>query len=242
MPWNARGVVATVRERNGFGDEVGDAPVGHGSGGSVRRSTGRRAALPNGRAVVGGLLVAAAAVGTYAAWASADDPPATRFAIATRDVAVGEVLDASDLELVAMDAHPTVARAAFEGDDAGLLVGQVAVAPLRRGDLVQRSAVVVPEAADGARQLSFPIDVSAALAGTLEIGERVDVLVTEGGDVGEATTTVVAEGATVARILGDDDGGRLVVLLSVPDGTDLLALTTAARVGDLTLVRTTPGS
>lgn len=235
--------MATVRERNGVGDEVREAPTDARTGRTGRRSTGRRAALPNGRAVVGGLLVAAAAVGTYAAWASADDQPATRFAVATRDIAVGEVLDAGDLELVAMDAHPTVSSAAFEGDDASLLVGQVAVAPLRRGDLVQRSAVVVPEAADGARQLSFPIDVSAALAGTLEIGERVDVLVTEGGDVGEATTTVVAEGATVARILGgDDDGGRLVVLLSVPDDTDLLALTTAARVGELTLVRTTPGS
>lgn len=206
-----------------------------------RRTTGRRAALPNGRAVVGGLLVAAAAVGTYATWSAAGDGPTTRFAVAARDIAVGEVLEARDVELVPLDAPSSITEAAFEGDDASLLIGQVAVAPLQAGDLVQRSAVVVPEGTEAARQLSFPIDVSAALAGTLEVGERVDVLVTGGTDLDGATTEVVAEGATVARILGDSDGGRLVVLLSVPEDTDILALTTAARVGDLTLVRTTPG-
>ncbi len=209
------------------------------NGSAPRRRTGPRRALPNGRAVVGGLLVAAAAVGTYAAWSSAADEPSTRFAVTTRDVAIGEVLEPADIELVRMEAPASVAAAAFQGDDADLLVGQVTVAPLADGDLVQRSAVVVPEDAVAARQLSFPIDVSAALAGTLEVGERVDVLATTVGD--DAGTTVVATDATVARVLGDDDGGRLVVLLSVTDDTDLLALTTAARVGDLTLVRTTPG-
>ena len=219
----------------------GGVTAGASNGAATRRTTGRRVALPNGRAVVGGLLVAAAAVGTYAAWSGADDPPTTRFAVASRDIAVGEVLEAGDIELVAMDAAASVAGAAFEGDDASLLVGQVTVAPLSHGDLVQRSAVVVPEDAEPARQLSFPIDVSAALAGTVEVGERVDVVVTSGSDVAEATSEIVARGATVARVLGADDGGRLVVLLSVPDETDLLALTTAARVGELTLVRTTPG-
>lgn len=218
------------------------AANGGAAGGSTagRRQTGRRAALPNGRAVLGGLLAAAAAVGTYAAWSGAGDPPSTRYAVAARDVGVGEVLEAADVELVALDAPTSIAAAAFEADDAGLLVGQVTVAPLRAGDLVQRSAVVVPEDARPARQLSFPIDVAAALAGTLEVGERVDVLATSTRD-GEPVTEVVAEGATVAKLLGDEDGGRLVVLLSVRDDTDLLALTTAAKVGDLTIVRTTPG-
>ena len=210
---------------------------GSGNGAAPRLVTGRRSALPNGRAVLGGLLVAAAAVGTYSAWSGADDAPTTRYAVAARDVAVGEVLEASDVELVAMEAPATVATAAFEGDEAALLVGQVAVAPLSAGDLVQRSALVVPEDAVAARQLSFPIDVAAALAGTLEVGEHVDVLATV-----EGTTELVAADAVVARVSGDEDDGRLVVLLSVGDDTDLLALATAVQVGDLTLVRTTPGA
>lgn len=231
-----RPVVAWARQGEAVGD--GFAPA---APSRRRRIAGRRAALPNGRAVLGGLLVAASAVGTYAAWSAAGDPPTTRYAVAARDIAVGEVLEIGDVELVAFDAPAGLAAAAFEGDDADLLLGQVAVAPLAAGDLVQRSAVVVPEDADGARQLSFPIDVSSALAGTLEVGERVDVVVTSGGGGSAATSDIVATGATVARILGDAGGGRLVVLLSVDEGTDLLALTTAVRTGDVTLVRTTPG-
>lgn len=205
-----------------------------------RRVAGRRPALPNGRAVVGGLLVAAAAVGTYAAWSGADDPPSTRFVVAARDLSVGQVVGVDDVELVAMELGGGVAAGAFDAADASLVVGQLTVAPLGAGDLVQRSALVVPEDAEPARQLSFAIDVSAALAGTLEQGERVDVLVTTGGDE-EATSEVVAAGAVVARLVGDVDDGRLVVLLSVDDGTDLATLVTAARRGELTLVRTTPG-
>jgi Flp pilus assembly protein CpaB len=217
-----------------------EATNGSGSVAS-RRGTGRRAALPNGRAVVGGLLVAAAAVGTFAAWSSADDEPSTRFAVATRDLAVGEVVGAGDVELVAFDAPAAVARAAFGEADARLLVGQLTVAPVAAGDLLQRSAVVVPEDATRARQLSFPIDVADALAGTLEQGERVDVLVTYGGNADDVVTEVVVEDAVIARIRGEDDtaDGQIVVLLSVPEDADLLALTTAVRTGTITLVRTT---
>lgn len=220
----------------------GAEPATNGAGSAPRRTTGRRGALPNGRAVVGGLLVAAAAVGTYAAWTAADDPPSTRYAVAARDVAVGEVLEAGDIDLVAFDAPPGIAGAGFDEGDAGLLIGQVTVAPIAAGDLLQRSAVVVPEDAERARQLSFPIDVADALAGTIERGERVDVLVTYGGD--DAVTEIVVRGAVVAEIRGDGDdaGGQVVVLLSIPDDADLLALATAVRRGELTLVRTTGGS
>jgi Flp pilus assembly protein CpaB len=205
--------------------------------GAPRRATGRRPALPNGRAVVGGLLVAAAAVGTYAAWSSADDAPSTRFAVAARDLAVGQVVEAGDLRLVAFDAPAGIAGAAFGEADAGLLVGQVTVAPVREGDLLQRSSVVVPEDVEPGRQVSFPIDVADALGGTLEEGERVDVLAT----FDEGETEVVVEDAVVARIRGGDEegDGQLVVLLSVPDDADVLALTTAVRRGAITLVRTT---
>jgi Flp pilus assembly protein CpaB len=218
----------------------GAEPETNGAGAAPRRrATGRRAALPNGRAVVGGLLVAAAAVGTFVAWSSANDDPSTRFVVATRDLAVGEVVEAGDLELVPLEAPPGIASAAFEEADAGLAIGQVTVAPVAAGDLLQRSAVVVPEDAEPTRQLSFPIDVADALAGTIERGERVDVLVTFGGD--DAATEVVVRDATVAEIRGEDDdaSGQIVLLLSIPDDADLLALATAIRRGDLTLVRTT---
>lgn len=202
-----------------------------------QRLAGRRPALPNGRAVVGGLLVAAAAVGTFAVWSRADDAPSTRFVVATRDLPVGEVLDDGDLELVALDAPAGIAGRAF--DTPGPVVGQRTVAPLAEGELIQRSAIVVPEGDGDGRQVSFAIDVADALAGTLEEGETVDLLVTYGGTAAESTTEVVAAGATVARLANDveDIDGQAVVLLSVPDETDVLAVTNAVRQGALTIVR-----
>lgn len=220
----------------------GAEPAANGAGTATRRTTGRRRALPNGRAVVGGLLVAAAAVGTYAAWSAADDPPSTRYAVAARDLAVGQAIDAADIELVAFDAPARIAANAFAEADAQLVIGQITVSPITAGDLLQRSAMVVPEGADRSRQLSFPIDVADALAGTIERGERIDVLVTYGA-AGDAVTEVVVEGAVIAEIrgTGSDARGQFIVLLSIPDDADLLALTTAVRRGDLTLVRTTGG-
>lgn len=209
---------------------------------------GRRPALPNGRAVVGGLLVAAAAVGTYGAWAGADDPPSARYVVTTRDLTVGEVVDPTDVELVAIDVPDGLAERAFDASE--LVVGQRTVAPLAAGELVQRSAVVAPDGASAAgggaapgRQLSFAIDEADALAGTLEVGEPVDVLVTYGGTSADSVTEVVATGAVVAGLPGGDDdlgsgsGGQLVVLLSLAEGTDVLAVTNAVRQGSVTLVR-----
>jgi hypothetical protein len=197
------------------------------------RSAGRRPALPNGRAVVGGLLVTAAAVGTFAAWSGADDPPSARLVVAARDLAVGEVVAPGDVTLVAIDAPGPLAARAFDAVEP--VVGQRTVAPLAAGELVQRSAVVVPDGATEGRQLSFAIDRADALAGTLQVGEPVDVYVTNDDE-----TQLVAHAATVAGLdTGDDDLGstQLTVLLTVTPDTDVLAVTDAVRTGDITLVR-----
>jgi len=201
------------------------------------RIAGRRPALPNGRAVLGGLLVATAAVGTFAAWSGADDPPSSRFVVASRALPVGELVQESDLELVAFDPPAGMARRSFES--VALVVGQRTVAPLAEGELIQRSAVVVPEGEADGRQISFAIDVADALAGTLEVGEQVDLLATYGSSAAESVTEVVASGATVAGLpLADDDArGQAVVLLSLPEGGDVLAVTNAIRQGTLTIVR-----
>jgi Flp pilus assembly protein CpaB len=201
------------------------------------RTAGRRPSLPNGRAVLGGLLVATAAIGTFAAWSGADDEPSTTYVVAARDLPVGRVVTPDDLDLVALDAPPSVAQQAF--DSAELVVGQRTVAPLHTGELVQRSAVVVPEGARGGRQVSFAIEAADALAGTLEEGEEVDLLATFGASASTSATQVVAAGAVVAR-LSEGDGaasGELVVLVTLPPTADVLAVTDAIRQGALTIVR-----
>jgi len=200
------------------------------------RAVGRRTALPNGRAVVGGLLVAAAVVGTYAAWSGVGEGPDTSFAVAARDIPVGATVGPDDLDLVPLDLADEVADRAFV--EAAAVIGQLTVAPLAEGDLVQRSAVVVPEDADAGRQLSLSINTADALAGTLEEGELVDVLATF-GDGDDAVTEVVVAGARVARLTEEDtDRGVVLVLLSLPPGADVLQVTRAVQAGSLTFVRT----
>lgn len=203
------------------------------------RVFGRRPTLPNGRAVVGGLLVATAAVGTFAAWSEADDPPSTRYVVAARDLPVGTALDADDLTVVAVDVPSPLAARVFDRVD--LVVGQHTVGPLAAGELVQRSAVVAPEGADDHRQVSFAIDTADALAGTLEVGEAVDLLATYGSTAADSVTEVVASGAVVAGlpVVDDGAGGQLVVLVSLPPAANVLAVTNAIRQGALTVVRST---
>lgn len=213
-------------------DAIG-SNAGSGSGGM--RRIGRRPAPPSARAVIGGLLVAAAVLGTFAAWAGAGRAPGTRYVVAAADLPVGHLVAAGDLELVALDAPASLAAAAFTSTAA--VVGQRTVAPLREGELVQRSAVVVPESAAAGAQVSVALDLSDALAGTLEEGELVDVVATyTGGDA--PYSEVVAAGATVARLPGEGrSAGRVLVLLALAPGSDVLAVTTAASSGELRLVR-----
>jgi Flp pilus assembly protein CpaB len=200
------------------------------------RTVGRRGALPNGRAVLGGLLVAAAVVGTYAAWSGAGEGPGTSYVVAARDLAVGTMLGPDDVELAELDLGDDVESRAFT--DPVAVIGQLTVAPLAQGDLVQRSAVVVPEDAEAGRQVSLSISRADGLAGTVEEGELVDVLVTF-GDGDDAVTEVVVSGAKVSRLVDvDDDADSMLVLLSLPEGADVLATTRAIQAGSLTFVRT----
>jgi len=214
-----------------------DQPPPNGDG--PRRRIDRRVPLPGGRAVVGGLLVALAAVGVFAAWTGATDEPTRPVVVARGDVRPGDVLDPADLEVRELDIPDALASSAYS-DPAGL-VGAVAVAPLAEGDLVQHSAVVERAAgAEGAAaELSFAIDSDRAVDGRLQVGERVDVLATFGTGI-DAETEVVVQGAQVLSATRDDRGVgavRLVLTLGL-DGDDVVALTHAVRAGEVTVVRT----
>ena len=69
------------------------AGVEHGSSGQGRPQRGiDRSLLPNGRAVVGGFLIAASGVGLFAAYEHAHSAPVTKFVVATRPLPPGEVI------------------------------------------------------------------------------------------------------------------------------------------------------
>ncbi|MDQ6927333.1 MAG: SAF domain-containing protein [Actinomycetota bacterium] len=222
------------------------APVANGNG--VKTSTGesrplrqvrRRRNLPGSRAVAGGLLVAAAAVGLFAAYAGLHGGPSHSYVVAARPIAAGRRIAATDLAMEPMDLSAGVRARAF--NDLSVLVGATAVTKLETGELVQPSAVVAKAGDEPGRELSFPVE-RGHLSATLEEGERVDLLATFGSG-NESFTTTVLQDAQVVSIerakVGLGDNGTAVVAVSVIDDRDEVALAHAIQQGKLTVVRTT---
>jgi hypothetical protein len=226
-------ILEAAREATG----PGPGPVPGGGAAGAPRVVRRRQGLPTGRAVVGGLLVALAAVGTFAAATTGGDGREP-VVVAARALAPGEVVGPGDL---------TTARFALPDgteafSDPASLVGAVLVGPLDAGDLVQRADVVAAPAEPGGAEVSVSVPEARALGGAIARGERVDIVTTTGSGADACTARVVA-GALVVRVDTGADGlgavDVVVLRLAVPTADDALALAHAAQAGDLTVVRTT---
>lgn len=204
------------------------------------RAIARRRSLPGGRAVTGGLLVALAAVGTFAAYTSATTEPTDRFVVAAHDLPVGTRLSASDLALAPMRLPDALAGRAFREGSA--LVDTVVVGPVGAGELVQASDVVDKAGAPEDREVSIAVEAARAVAGTLRPGDRVDVVATFGTGDAAATLTVVSDAEVVGRAGGDEavgSPGTETVALALPRAEDAVAVAHASVAAEVTLVRTT---
>lgn len=207
--------------------------------GESSRSVRRRRALPGGRAVVGGFLVALAGVGAFAGYTGATSDTRVRYVVAREDLTIGQRVSRSSLGYLPMDLPSPVGGRSFRNPDD--LVGAVVVGPLSRGELIQSSDVVRGGEAPAGRQVSFSIESARAVDGQLQRGEIVDVLVTYGTG-NEAYTVTVARGVRVINrrqprgALGD--GREEVITVSVPGRAQTLALAHAVSAGAVTLVRT----
>ncbi len=194
--------------------------------------------------MVGGLLVSVAVLGTWWTTAGADRRPTDRYVVAARSVGPGQRLTADDLRLAPVELGDALRSRAYA--DPRPLVGAVALGPFEPGDLVQSGAVAPADASpDGprSRELSFAVDASWALAGSLRPGDRIDVLVTYGEGAASTTGQVLAD-AVVARIdttggegLGQVQGQTLTVTIDDPELVQ--ATVNAARAGSITVVRAT---
>jgi Flp pilus assembly protein CpaB len=204
------------------------------------RTAATNRALPSGRAVVGGLLVAIAILGVFVASRGASRRPVASFVVAAGVLAPGDVIDADDVALRPVALPASLAVRAFRQPSE--VVGRAALAPLAEGELLQASAVGDPASAGGLAEVSFAIDADRALSGRLRPGESIDVVVTYG--TGEtAASEIVSRRAHVVRV--DAGGGALgqadtvVLTLAVDDPDEAIRIAHAARSGEVTVVRTT---
>jgi Flp pilus assembly protein CpaB len=234
------GTMTTTERPDGSGPPPPD------TGRRIRRARG----LPGSRAVVGALLVTAAAVGVFAAYLNATATPDTSYVVVQGDVPIGTVLteslltDTTRFGLVAIDLPAELAANAVPADEALGLEGLRTTAPLTAGDLLSRTALADASVDDDVVALSFEVDVARAVAGSLEPGERVDVAVTY-GQGGDAYTLYVARNVLLSDITaagGGLDGEALILTLAVPDDERVLALVQAFNTGQVVVSRAAAGA
>ena len=104
------------------------------------RTIVRRRALPSGRAVTGGFLMALAALGVFVAARGAGQPATQNYVVVAHDVAAGTTLAEADL---AIACSPTPARPGGAClHQPASVVGQSPSPIWLAGDLVQASTVV----------------------------------------------------------------------------------------------------
>lgn len=225
---------------------AGSSPTAQGALGSpeeIARPLRRRGGLPSGRAVVGGLLVIVAAVGVFAAYTQATAAPRTRWVVAKQDIQIGQRITAEDLGLIAIDLPQPMHGRVFTESGARSLVAAVAVAPIARAELVEASDVRRAEAGlIVAEEISFPVSADRAVSGTLQPGERVDVLATYGSQDRSYTLAVVRR-ALLLRVNrgggGLESANTTVLTLGLDKPDEASAIAHAVNSGKVIVVRTT---
>lgn len=233
--------LTAVDSRPGAGADAGPRlPQDH------ARSLRRRRGLPSGRAVVGGLLVIVAAVGVFAAYTDATALPETSWWVAKKDLAVGQRINpATDLEAVAITLPDLMARRMFDASRESL-ARAVAVAPIAAGELVEKSDVVrAPNGLVASEEISFSVGVDRAVAGTLQPGDRVDVLATYGSDIDGCTTAVVRRALVLRAPPPPADrleGTSATLVLGLDRPEQSVAVADAVNNGKIVVVRTTAGA
>lgn len=217
-------------------DEPGAAPP-RSNGTPAGRRVRRPRALPGTRAVVGGLLVAVAAVGVFVASHRAGADHDRAYVVARHDVQAGQRLNSADFVTRPATLPDVVARRSFTG--VAQLRGAVALSHIDAGELVQRGQVADGSRQPGHNQVSFAVDASRAAGGDLQPGDRIALLVTPDGNT---RPQIVATGLEVVRIdrssSAVERAGQLTILVSA-DGDQTLGVARALNPDQVTVVRTT---
>ena len=197
----------------------------------------RRRGLPGGRAVLGGVLMAVAAVGVFVAYAQAGQRPTEPVVVAARAIRVGEVVQVDDLRTIEADLPSTASGGTFETAES--VAGRVALGPIAAGEIVQEGSVTDQPAVSESHEVAINLPRGQIAVGRLKAGERVDVFVTY-----DDRTTSVVRGAEVVEIGADEEGSltsdrEITLVVSVPTGDAVAATVHAIRTGEVTVVRST---
>lgn len=202
--------------------------------------------LPSGRAVVGGLLVALAALTVVVSYLGAIAPPVTSYLVAAEVIEPGTRFEDPDqlraaLGQVAVELPPATAATVVAVADVDELLGATVTVALERGELLTWSMLDRRVHDRTAHTVSFPIAPADAVAGALTPGDLIDVIVTDGGSR-DAVTRFVAREVRVLAVAAPETagpvGGQQVLTVGLDDAEDVLALSHGLATGQVRLART----
>lgn len=208
--------------------------------GRPRRRISRPRTLPGSRAVVGALLIAAAAVGVFAAYLNATAEPDTRWLVASQDISAGTPLTQDLMGEIAIDIPPQAQSGAIDAADFAAVEGRVTRTVVARGQLLNESNLIDADAADATARMSFPIERARAVGGGLRPDDVVDVVATFGTG-GSTETRYVARNVVIAELpevdSGSLGGSGYVITLALESDDDVLAVAEAIDTGEVFIVR-----
>jgi Flp pilus assembly protein CpaB len=206
---------------------------------SRRLISPHKRSLPGPKAVIGGFLVAIAALGTYATASGAIGANSRQVVVAAADLQPGHNIEPEDLRLIELDVPASLGRNV--ASSVAQLDNTTLVGPVAAGEVIQAGNVVARSSSGAGPEIAVALPPADALGGKLKSGETVDVLSTHESD-GALADTAVRD----ALVVGVDDassglgaGGDIVVTLAVRDRAQASAIAAAAGNDAISLVRTT---
>ena len=200
-----------------------------------------RRGLPGSRSVVGGLMVAVAALLTWWAAVGEGDPPRPRYLVAARPIGPGERITEHHLAYAALDLGPDLRRSAFTSPES--LVDASTAGPIGQGELIQAGAVLTGEDPTPERELAFPVSATWAGGGHLEAGDRIDVYATYGDGTSSRTRRVLTD-VRIRRIetsTGDrlGDSGTQTITVGLRGDIGVAMVVNAVQSANITVTRVT---
>lgn len=226
-----------------------DGPDAAGPSAAKRAIVSRRS-LPNGRALVGALLVTVAAVGAFVFANGGDSGPHTEFLVLLRDIDAGDSISAADVAFEPMILSPELARIAFESvgtESTDAVDGATALRFLHAGGLLltpdlRRATRIGGSDTTNIHELTLPVPLDR----TPDLLARGDLVTILAYDSRNEETWVAFEDALVLAFntqsdsFGSSSAGRLTLGLSesgqVLRGAHLsfleLTVVLTTRIGD----------
>ncbi len=199
-----------------------------------------RRALPNGRAIVGALLVTLATIASFAVATSGEDGPETQYLVVSTPIAAGDTVSLRAVTAEPMELSPTLITSALT-TTAGL-EGATALRDLRAGELLNADDLIAAHSIDGdvitnVHEITFSVPLDRTPPG-IRRGDRVTILGTS-ADV----TSVAVEDALVLSIdtqpdqIGSSGNGALT--LAIDDAETVMAIAHVTQTAEITVVRST---